>query len=84
MWPTILFAFEVEAWNGAENLEPGGRVAADFDLRASRSKRIECLIQQIAHDAGLRLIPGRANVPNREVVVDTHVALDEAGHLPVL
>ena len=28
----VFLAFEVEAWDGLENLEPGVSVAADFDL----------------------------------------------------
>jgi hypothetical protein len=84
MRAAVLLTFEVEARGAPKNLEPGGCVATDLDLRLGRPKRVECLVEQVAYDAGLWHVPGRANVTNREVVVDPHVALDEAGDLPVV
>jgi hypothetical protein len=62
MRTTVLLAFEVEARNRLEDLEPGSGITADLDLRFDRSKRDERLVEQVAHDAGLWLIPSRANV----------------------
>jgi hypothetical protein len=84
MRSTVLLAFEVEARNRAEDLLPGAGVATDLDLRLDGFERVECLIQQIAHDAGLWLIAGRAHVSNRQVVVHAHVAFDETCHLPIV
>lgn len=84
MGPTILFALEVEAWNATKNFQPRCRVAPDFDLRLHRAKRVECLVQQVTHDARLRRVASGADVVDRQVIVDTHVAFDEAGHLPRL
>ena len=81
---TILLALEVEARDAAEDIEPGGGVASNLDLRLDGPERVECLVEQVAHDAGLRLVAGGADVANRQVVVDAHVALDETGHLPVM
>jgi len=80
----IFLAFEVETGNRAKDFQPGGRVAANLDLRLDGSERVESLIEQIAHDAGLRLVAGGADVADGEVVVDAHVALDEARHLPLV
>jgi hypothetical protein len=80
----VLLAFEVEARNRAEDLLPVAGVATDLDLRLDGFERVECLIQQVAHDAGLRLIASRAHVTNRQVVVHAHVAFDETCHLPVV
>ncbi|MCA1646946.1 MAG: hypothetical protein LC797_16285 [Chloroflexi bacterium] len=53
-------------------------------MRLDRSKRVECLIEQVAHDARLWLIAGRTNVADREVVVHAHMALDETRDVPTL
>jgi hypothetical protein len=79
----ILLTFDVEARNRAEDFKPYVGVAADLDLCFHRPKRVECLIQQIAHDASLWVITSRADITDREVVVHPHVALDETGDLPV-
>jgi hypothetical protein len=80
----VLLAFEVEARDGLENFEPGISIAADLDLRLDRSERVERLIEQVAHDAGLWLISSRADVTDGQIIVHTHVALDETSHVPVL
>ena len=80
----VFLAFEVEAWDGLENLEPGVSVAADFDLRLERSKRIERLIEQVAHDTGLWLIPSCADITDGQIIVHAHVALDETRDLPIV
>jgi hypothetical protein len=74
----------MKAWNAAKDILPGGRVAADLDLRLHGSERIEGLVQQIAHHACLRHVASRADVVDRQVVVHAQVALDEASHLPVV
>jgi hypothetical protein len=84
MRPTILFAFEVEAWNAAKNVQPLGGVAADFDLRLHRPKRVERLVQQVPHDASLGRFASGADVVDRQVIVNTHVAFDETGNVPLL
>jgi hypothetical protein len=84
VWATIFLAFEIEARNRLKDLQPRGGVAPDLDLRFNWSKRVECLIEQIAHDAGLWLIARRANVTDRQVVVHAHVAFDEPGDVPML
>jgi hypothetical protein len=61
---TVLLAFEVETGDRLKDVEPGTRVAADLDLRLDRPKRVERLVEQVAHDAGLWLIPSRAHVTN--------------------
>jgi hypothetical protein len=61
---TVLLTFEVETRDRLEDLEPGARVAADLDLRLDWSKRVERLVEQVAHDAGLWLIPSGAHVTN--------------------
>jgi len=81
---TVLLAFEVEARDSLENLEPGVCVATDLDLRLERSERVEGLIEQVAHDARLWLIPSRTDVTNRQIIVHTHVTLDETRDVPVL
>jgi hypothetical protein len=58
----VLLALEVEAWNVAKDLEPGGSVTSNLDLRLDGSKRVEGLLEQITHDARLRLVTGRANI----------------------
>jgi hypothetical protein len=84
MGPAVLFAFEVEARDRLENLEPGVCAATDLDLRLDRSERVECLIEQVAHDAGLWLISSRTNVTNGQIIVHAHVALDETRDLPIV
>jgi hypothetical protein len=84
VWPAVLLAFEIEAGDSLEDLQPGIRVAADLDLRFNRSKRVERLIEQITHNAGLWLIARRADITNGQVVIHAQVALDETGDLPVL
>jgi hypothetical protein len=84
MRAAVVLALQIKARNAAEDLEPGRRVAADLDLRFDRSERVERLVQQVAHDAGLWLIARGAHVADRQVVVDAHVALDKAGDLPVV
>jgi len=59
---TVLLTFEVEARNSLEDFQPGLRVAANFDLRLERSKRVERLVEQVAPDAGLWLISSRTDV----------------------
>jgi hypothetical protein len=81
---TVFLAFEMEAGNAAEDLEPPRRVAPNLDLRLDGAKGVERLIEQIAHHANLRPIPRRADIVNRQPVVNTQVTLDEAGHLPVV
>jgi len=80
----VFLAFEVEARDGAEDVEPGAGVSSDFDLSLDRSERVEGLIKEVAHHTGLRLIAGGADVADAEVVVHAHVALDEAGDLPFM
>jgi len=80
--PTVLLALEIEAGDAAEDVEPRTGVAADLDLRARGSKRVEGLVEQVPHHAGLRLVAGCPNVTDRQVIVNTHVAFDEAGHIP--
>jgi hypothetical protein len=77
--PSVLLAFNEEPGDAAEDLEPTGGIATDLDLRASRAERVERLVQKVAHHAHLRLVAMRAEVADRQVVVDPHVALDEAG-----
>lgn len=84
MGSTVLFALQVETWDAAEDLQPRGRVATDLDLRLHWSKRVEGLIEQVTHHASLRSVAGRADVVNRQVVINPHVALDEASDLPAL
>ena len=84
MRPAILLAFEVKAWNAAKDVQPGCRVAANLDLRLGWTKRVEGLVQQIAHHARLGNVARRADIVDRQVVVDAQVALDEASHLPIV
>ena len=53
-------------------------------MRLDGPERVERLVQQIAHDAGLGRVARGANVVDRQIVVHAHVRLDEAGHLPGL
>jgi hypothetical protein len=64
VWPAVLLAFEIEARDVAEDLEPGRRVASNLDLRLAGPKRIEGLVEQIAHHARLRLVTCRADIVN--------------------
>jgi len=82
--PAVLLAFEVEPGDIAEDVQPGGRVASDLDLRLHRSKRIEGLIEQVAHRTRLWHITSGTNVADRQIVIHAHVALDEASHLPIV
>jgi hypothetical protein len=81
---TVFLALEMETWDAPKYLQPDCRVTTDLDLRFDGSIRVEGLIEQIAYDACLGLVAGRADVVDGQVVVDTHVALDETGHLPVV
>jgi hypothetical protein len=81
---SIFLTFEVEPGNTPKNLQPDRRVAADLDLGFDGSKRIEGLIEQIAYDANLGRVAGRADIVDGQVVVHAHVALDEARDLPVV
>ena len=74
----------MEAWNAAEDLQPGSRVATDLDLGLDRTERVEGLLEQIAHNPRLGRIPGGADVVDRQIVVHAHVALDETRHIPLL
>jgi hypothetical protein len=78
----ILLALQEETRNPAEDVEPAARIAADLDLSSRRAERTKRLVEQVAHHANLRLVAVGANVADREVVVDAHVALDETGHVP--
>jgi hypothetical protein len=80
----ILLALEVEARNVAKDFEPRGRVTPNLDLRLDGSKRVERLLEQIAHDACLGFVAGRANIVDRQVIVNPQVALDKAGDLPIV
>jgi hypothetical protein len=80
----VLFAFSIEAGDCLEDLQPVGGVATNFDLRARGSKGSEGLVEQVAHNARLWLVADRADVADGQVVVDTHVALEETSHLPVV
>jgi hypothetical protein len=82
--PAILLAFEMKARNPAEDVQPRGRVAANLDLRLGWTKRIEGLVQQVAHHARLGNVASRADIVDRQVVVDAQMALDEASHLPLV
>jgi hypothetical protein len=74
----------MKARDAAKDVQPRRRVAANFDLRLGWTKRIEGLVQQIAHHARLGNVASRADIVDRQVVVDAQVALDEASHLPVV
>jgi hypothetical protein len=84
VWATVLLAFEIETGDSLEDLEPGVGVAADFDLRFDRSERVERLIEQVAHDAGLWLISSRADVTDGQVIVHAHMTLDKTRDVPML
>jgi hypothetical protein len=84
MRAAIFLAFEIEAGDVAEDVQPDRRVAPNLDLRFDRAKRVERLVEQIAHDTSLRFVAGRPDIANRQVVVHAHVALDKTSHLPVL
>jgi hypothetical protein len=84
VWAAVLFAFEVEPGDTAKDVQPGGGIPTDFDLGLDRAERIEGLVQQVADHAGLRLVAGRSDIVDGEVVVDAQVALDEPRHLPVM
>jgi hypothetical protein len=84
VWATVLLALDVETRDVAENLEPGSRVAANLDLRFDGPKRVDGLVEQIAHDAVLGLITRGAQVANGQVVVNAHVAFDKTSHLPLV
>jgi hypothetical protein len=80
----VLLALEVEARDGLKDLQPVAGITTNLDLRARWAKRVEGLVEQIAHHARLWLIASRTNVADRQVVVHAHMALDEASQLPVL
>jgi hypothetical protein len=84
MRSAILLALEVEAGNVAKDLKPIGRVAPNLDLRLDGSKRVERLLEQVADDACLGLVAGRANIVDRQVIVNPQVAFDKAGDLPIV
>jgi hypothetical protein len=84
VWAAVFLAFEIKAGDSLEDFQPGARVAANLDLRCDWPKRIEGLIEQVAHDASLWLIAGCPNVTDRQIVVHAHVALDETRDIPVL
>jgi hypothetical protein len=84
MRSTILFAFEEETWARPKDVEPGARVAPDLDLGLDGPKRVEGLVEQIAHHGCLRLITGRAHIADRQVVVNAHMTFDEARDLPIV
>jgi len=84
MGTAVLLTFDIEAGNCAEDVQPCARVATDLDLGLERSEGIERLVQQVAHHARLRLVTGRADVSDTEIIVYAHMALDEAGDLPIM
>src|SRR5207253_9728903 len=69
MRAAILLTYDVAAGNTTKNVQPRRRVAADLDLRLDGSKRVEGLVQQVAHHACLRHVAGRPDVAHREIVV---------------
>jgi hypothetical protein len=80
----VLLTFQVKTWNAAKDLQPGRRVATDFDLRFDRAKGVEGLVEQVANDADLGRIPRGAHVVDRQAVVHAHVAFDKASDLPIV
>jgi hypothetical protein len=84
MRAAILLALHVETGNGAEDVQPRVGIAAYLDLRFDRPEGVESLVEQVPHNARLRLITGGANIADRQVIVHSHVAFDEAGDLPIV
>jgi hypothetical protein len=83
--PAIFLAFNIEAWDSSQDVQPRARVAADLDLGADGPERVECLVEQVADHPCLGLIAGCADVADRQVIVgDTHMALHKPGHLPLV
>src|SRR5579859_4153019 len=81
---TILLAFQIEAGDRLKDLQPVAGIPTDLDLGARGPKGVEGLVEQVAHHASLWLGAGRADTADREVVVDPHVAFDEASQSPGL
>jgi len=84
MRAAVLFALEIKAGDRLKDFQPVAGIATDFDLRARGSKRVERLIEQVPHHGLLWLIASRTDITDRQVVVHPHMALDEAGQLPVV
>jgi hypothetical protein len=80
----VFLALEVEAGDRLKDFQPVAGITTDLDLRAGRSKRVEGLVEQVAHHASLRLVASGTDVADGQVVVDTHVAFDETRQLPVM
>jgi len=74
----------MKAGDAAKDIQPGRRVATNLDLGFNGAVRVEGLIEEIAYDACLRRVAGSPDIVDGEVVIDAHVALDEASHLPRL
>jgi hypothetical protein len=45
MRTTVFLAFDIEARNGAKDLQPVRRIAANLDLRLDGAKRVEGLVE---------------------------------------
>jgi hypothetical protein len=80
----VFLTLTVETRDAVEDVQPCASVAANLDLRPGRAKRVEGLVEQVADDPVLRLVAGGADVANREVVVHTHMAFDEASDVPAM
>jgi hypothetical protein len=74
----------MEPWDALKDFEPCTGITPNLDLRFDGSKRVEGLIEQVAHHANLRPVTGRPDVVDGQSVVDAQVTLDETGHLPVV
>jgi hypothetical protein len=81
---TVFLTFEMKARDVAEDLEPRRGVAPNLDLRLAWAKGKEGLVEQVAHDSRLGLVACGAHIVDRQVIVNPQVALDKAGHLPLL
>jgi hypothetical protein len=84
MRATVLFALQIKARDVAENVQPVAGVASNFDLCRNGTERVDRLIQQIADNPVLGLVARGADIANRQVVVDPHMAFDESSDLPVV
>ena len=84
MRTAILLTVEVKARDAAEDIEPCAGIAADLDLGGDGLVGVEGLVEQVTDDRGLGLVARGADVANRQVVVDAHMALDETGDLPFM
>src|SRR5688572_11808044 len=75
---TILRAFQLATGRAGENLVPDLGVAPNLYASGQRRGGAQQLLQQLPHHPSVQGLPDRADITNRERIVDSQVIVDES------